>query len=147
LHVINLNILQVKGRSDLFFYLEIMKKIMVALILFVSVGYGVVGILYGQIIGSVLAYLPNSYFSSKLINYSVSEQLADFIPGLILSGVIALAVSGGLQLVQWHPFLQVTVFGLVACVLYLAGARLLKLHAYKLARELLLPKLAKSSNL
>lgn len=143
-HVINLNILTVKGRSDLFFYLEIIKKLTLTLILVVSVGYGVVGILYGQIIFSVLAYIPNSYFSSKLLNYSVSEQLADFLPGLILSGVIALAVSGGLQLVQWQPLLQLIVFGLAASVLYLVGAHLLKLHAYELAYELLLSKLAKT---
>jgi O-antigen/teichoic acid export membrane protein len=136
IHSINLNILNVKGRSDLFLYLEVLKKAMIVLIFWVSFQYGVIGILIGQIIGSVLAYIPNSYFSYKLIGYSVKEQLADFIPGLVLSGLIA-ALIYSLQLwLVWHPFIELLALGVLALGLYLIGAKLLKLHAFELVYDL-----------
>src|SRR5690606_14545823 len=69
LHSINLNILKVKGRSDLFLYLEIIKKAVAVVVILISYRWGVYGLLIGQIVTSVLAYLPNSYYSSKLIGY------------------------------------------------------------------------------
>lgn len=143
IHAINLNILKVKGRSDLFLYLEILKKAMIVLILWVSFQYGVVGILIGQIIGSVLAYIPNSYFSYRLIGYSVKEQLADFMPGLVLSAAIAGLIFGLQAWAQWWAFAELVVFGLLAGLLYLIGAHLLKIHAYELTKELVLKKFKK----
>ncbi len=90
LHTINLNILRVKGRSDLFLLLSVIKKIIVSLVLFVSFKYGIIAILVGQIITSFINYIPNSFFSKRLINYSVSEQLNDVMLPFISSSVISL---------------------------------------------------------
>ncbi len=144
LHSINLNILKVKGRSDLFLYLEIFKKIMAVGILFVSFRFGVVGILIGQIFISILAYIPNSYFSSKLINYPVREQVADFMPGLILSGAVALIIYGAGYMLHWPAFAELMTLVLVAGILYLAGAHLLKLQAYTMTRQMVMERLGKA---
>jgi len=85
LHSINLNILKVKGRSDLFLYLEIIKKIITGGILIISIPQGIFGIIIGQIVSSVLCYIPNSFFSIKLINYSPLEQLSDLFPTFIVA--------------------------------------------------------------
>jgi O-antigen/teichoic acid export membrane protein len=140
LHSINLNILKVKGRSDLFLYLEIFKKIMALVILAISFNYGVIGILIGQIFSSVLAYIPNSYFSSKLINYPLREQIADFLPGLLLACVIALVVYGSIFYLHWSAPAHLLALGSIAGFLYLAGAHILKLQAYGLARQVLQEK-------
>lgn len=137
LHAINLNVLKVKGRSDLFLYLEIYKKIMGVLILWISYRYGVMGILVGQIIASVLAYIPNSYFSYGLIGYSVKEQVADFLPGLILAGAVALVTYGAGLLVPWPAVVQLVVLGSLAGAIYLASAHVLRLQAYVLASQLI----------
>jgi len=137
LHSINLNILKVKGRSDLFLYLEVFKKMMVLVILAISFRYGVIGILIGQIISSVLSYIPNSYFSAKLINYTIREQIADFMPGLALSSVVALMIYGTGLLVHWPAFAKLTVLALTAGILYLSGAHILKLQAYLLTKQTL----------
>jgi len=141
LHSINLNILKVKGRSDLFLYLEIIKKIMMVVILAISFRYGVFGILIGQIIGSVLAYIPNSYFSAKLINYSVREQVSDFMPSLVLTGAVASLIYGAAFLIQWTAFLKLMVLVFMTGLLYLSGAHFFKLQAYLLARMMLIGKM------
>jgi len=136
LHVINLDILRVKGRSDLLLYLEIVKKVSIVLILFVSVQYGVIGILIGQIISSVLAYLPNSYFSDKLIGYSVREQISDFLPGLVLSGAVAGVVYVALSVSNLSALAELIVFSITAATLYLLGAYALKLQALNLTLQI-----------
>ncbi len=87
LHSINLNILKVKGRSDLFLYLEIVKKIMSGLVLYLTYEHGVIAILLGQIATSMLSYLPNSYFSKRLLDYGIIEQLKDVLPILAVASV------------------------------------------------------------
>lgn len=136
LHVINLNILKVKGRSDLFLYLEIVKKVSIVLILFVSIQYGVIGILIGQIIGSVLAYLPNSYFSNKIIGYSVREQIDDFLPSLVLSGAISGMVYFAVSVSNLPAPVELLLFGTIAGLVYLLVGYLLKMQAFLLIEQL-----------
>jgi O-antigen/teichoic acid export membrane protein len=136
LHAINLDILKVKGRSDIFLYLEIIKKVNIVLILFVSVQYGVIGILIGQIISSVLAYLPNSYFSNKLIGYSVREQIGDFLPGMVLSGAIAGVVYVAVSVSTLPALAELIMFGITAATLYLICAYALKLQALTLTLQI-----------
>lgn len=90
LHSINLNILKVKGRSDLFLYLEIIKKSVAVVVILISYRWGVYGLLIGQIVTSVLAYLPNSYYSSKLIGYGVMSQVRDYGGHLLIAGLISI---------------------------------------------------------
>jgi O-antigen/teichoic acid export membrane protein len=133
LHSINLNVLQVKGRSDLFLYLEVFKKVLLVIILSISIHFGIIGILIGQIVSSILAYLPNSYFTVQLIDYSIREQVADFMPPLMLSGVVAGVTYLGVSIATWHPVLELICFGSLAAGLYLLGAYLLKVQAFYLA--------------
>ena len=92
LHAINLNMLQVQGRSDLFLGLEIIKKIIGLLPLVVCVFYGVMPMLYVNLITGLIAYFLNSYFPGKLLGYSSWMQLNDVAPSYGLAIVIAFSV-------------------------------------------------------
>lgn len=137
LHAINLNILKVKGRSDIFLNIEIIKKVMATGILVASIPFGMVGILIGQIIFSVLAYIPNSKFSTKLIDYPPLEQIADFFPALVLSGVLALGIYGCTILLDWPNIVKLLTFGIAAPALYLGIAKLVDMQGYQIARNTL----------
>ena len=90
LHSFNLNILKVKGRSDLFFKLEIVKKVFTAIGLLIAFPCGLYAILYFQLANSFLSYFINSYYSGQLINYPVREQIEDILAPLSLSLLLAL---------------------------------------------------------
>lgn len=90
LHVLNLNILQVTGRSDLFFRLEIAKKLLIVLALIITFRFGITGLLYGQIASSIGSYILNSYYSGKLIGYSTAQQIRDVYPFLLMSVVMGI---------------------------------------------------------
>ncbi|NWO01558.1 MAG: lipopolysaccharide biosynthesis protein [Idiomarinaceae bacterium] len=88
MHALNINLLNVKGRSDLVFKLGLIKKAVNLTLLFLAIPYGVLAIAASQVIGSILALVPNTYFSSKLIGYSLAFQLSD-AGKPILSGLLA----------------------------------------------------------
>jgi len=87
----NLNILKVKGRSDLILKLSIIKRIIITLGIVIALPFGVFGLLYFQVINSLISYFLNSYYSGKFIGYPASEQLKDIVPIIvqaILPGLI-----------------------------------------------------------
>ena len=85
LHAINLNILKVKGRSDVFLKLEVIKKVLAIFPILVGVYLGIEMMLWGSVIISAISYFLNAYYSASLINYSVYEQLKDIFPSFIVS--------------------------------------------------------------
>lgn len=92
LHAINLNMLQVQGRSDLFLGLEIIKKIIGILPLLVCFMYGVMPMLYVSVITSIICFFLNSYFPGKLLGYTSWMQLKDIAPSYGQAAIIALFV-------------------------------------------------------
>lgn len=136
LHLINLNILKVKGRSDLFFYVEIVKKTMIMIIILISLRYGIFGILLGQIVCSILAYIPNSYFSIKLINYSVMEQLEDFIYTLLLAVAMGIFMYASGLVLRLEGFAYFLVIGLAGATFYVLTNYFLKMPAQILVLQI-----------
>ena len=92
LHAINLNMLQVQGRSDLFLGLEIIKKVIGLFPLGVCYYYGIIPMLIVGMFTGFLCYLLNSYFPGKLLGYSSWMQLRDIAPSYGVACVIALSV-------------------------------------------------------
>jgi O-antigen/teichoic acid export membrane protein len=92
LHAINLNMLMVKGRSDLFLGLEIIKKSMAVIPICLGIFYGIEFMLWGSVFLSFVAYLLNSYYSARLINYSTWAQVKDIFPSFLVSIFVAAAM-------------------------------------------------------
>lgn len=83
-HSINLNLLQVKGRSDLFLRLEVIKKILGVAVLCVTAPFGLMVMCYGQIFSSLVSLVINTYYTGKLINVGFVRQMRDLLPTTIL---------------------------------------------------------------
>ena len=85
IHVLNLNLLQVKGRSDLFLRLEILKKVLALLILLITMRYSVLIMCIGQVVSSYLMLYINTYYTGKLIKLSYFMQMKDLLPSFVYS--------------------------------------------------------------
>lgn len=75
---INLNLLQVKGRSDLFLRLEIIKKTISTAILLASIPFGVIAICFSKVLYTQIANFINTYYTGKLFNLGYIDQLKDY---------------------------------------------------------------------
>lgn len=85
IHSINLNVLKVYGRSDLFLKLEVIKKILTVICIACAWNFGIIGLLWSAVAASVLSLLVNTHYSDKLIHYSTKKQLIEMIPTLAIS--------------------------------------------------------------
>lgn len=92
LHAINLNMLQVQGRSDLFLGIEIIKKIIAVGPLCIGALVGIMPMLYANLLAGIIAYFLNSYYSGKFLGYSSWMQIKDIAPSFGLATLIALSV-------------------------------------------------------
>ncbi len=92
LHSINLNMLQVQGRSDLFLGLEVIKKLIGIAPLAVCIFYGILPMLYTSILINIIAYFLNSYYSGKLLGYSSWMQIKDIAPSYSIAFIVSLSV-------------------------------------------------------
>lgn len=85
IHAINLNLLQVKGRSDLFFRLEVIKKILGVIMLCITVPLGLKAMCYGGIVTSIICLIINTHYTGKLLTLGFFTQMKDIFPSLALS--------------------------------------------------------------
>lgn len=92
LHAINLNMLQVQGRSDLFLGLEIVKKIIGIGPLVIGAFVGIIPMLFTSLIAGIIAFFLNSYYSGKLLNYSSWMQIKDVAHSYMIAAIVALSV-------------------------------------------------------
>lgn len=125
IHSINLNLLQVKGRTDLFFRLEVIKKIIGLSILVVTLPLGLVVFCIGGIISSLVCLAVNTYYTGKLINVGYLKQMRDLFPTLLLSLVLFGVILVINQFIS-NYLLQILVGGTVGSLVYLGGAYLFK---------------------
>ncbi|MGS0534554.1 lipopolysaccharide biosynthesis protein [Pseudoalteromonas sp. SaAl2] len=80
IHAINLNLLNVKGRSDIFLKLEVIKKALIVFILCITVPLGIKAICIGIVINSYIALLINSYYTGQFSRLKISKQLFVLFP-------------------------------------------------------------------
>ena len=146
IHAYNLNILQVKGRSDLFLKLEIIKKIIVIIIVITAFRYGVIGLMWGKVAGSIIALFINCHYSGKFLNYGVWKQIADLMPGIALSIFVGTIIYFfDIKILSNNSdLIRLLVAGSTALLLYLAFSYLLKFKELKNIKEMLLVRKRKN---
>jgi O-antigen/teichoic acid export membrane protein len=115
-HAINLNLLQVKGRSDLFLRLEIIKKIIGIIVLCVTIPLGVIAMCVGLIFTSIVALIINTYYTGKLINVGYFKQMKDLLPILFYSFSMGALVWGITKL--FHSNIVNLVLGVCFGIIY-----------------------------
>ena len=85
----NLNILLVKGKSNLYLKLEIVKKIIFVAVLVGACFISLEAMCWAIVVNSVVEVFVNSYYTQKLIGISIFRQLREIMPSLIYSVLMA----------------------------------------------------------
>ncbi|MEK3879579.1 lipopolysaccharide biosynthesis protein [Paenibacillus sp. FSL M7-0420] len=139
LHAINLNILQVKGRSDLYLGLEILKKVIgvssIIIVLFFQLG--IFGLLFASVIVSYLSFVINSYYSAKLVSYSTLEQLKDITPMFICALLMGLLVYAFGIILPLSNILNLIVQFIIGFLSYILFSKIFKIKELDIIYETL----------
>ena len=147
LQVVNLEILKVKGRSDLFFQLTLIKRMLMIVAILITFRWGIPAMLIGQIVNAVIGYGLNSYYSDRLIGYSISSQIADWFPNLFYAFLAAAGawwIGTMLDQSDWLMLsVEITVGAGVFIALNAATRSEPLLEIVALSRQYLVPRLFK----
>ena len=114
---LNLNLLQVKGRSDLYLRLEIIKKFIAFSILAISIPFGVLIICISKIINGQVALFINTYYTGKLFNLGYIKQIGDFFKYLVFS-LIACSPTFLMTYYSFSPILQLVLGVIISIIIY-----------------------------
>lgn len=130
IHSINLNLLKVKARSDLFLKLEIIKKLLGISILVISVPFGIVTMCYFSILSSLISLIINTYYSGKLINLGFLKQMRTMLPTFGASFTMFVVVLLVQEVFQ-NTNMKFAFGVLSGSLTYVAITRLLKFEEWK----------------
>ncbi|MBQ9968241.1 MAG: lipopolysaccharide biosynthesis protein [Oscillospiraceae bacterium] len=129
IHTANLNAIKAMGRSDLFLYLEIAKKVVGLAAVAATFWISVEAMAYSLLATSIFSQIINAWPNKKLLGYSYLDQIKDMLPQLILScfmGAVVFTV-GLLGLPSWLTLLiQIP----VGAAIYILGSALFRMDSY-----------------
>ena len=137
IHSINLNLLQVKGRSDLFLKLEIYKKIVGIVILCITIPMGLIAMCVGSFFSSMIALVINTYYTGKLINVGFLRQMHDLFPILGLSFSMGSFVYLIIRLMSLNPIVELSLGICIGIIFYILLSILFKFSEFNELLDLL----------
>lgn len=129
LHSLNLNMLQVQGRSDLFLKLEIIKKIVAIGPLLLGIFVNIYWMLGSSVVTGFIAYYLNAYYSGPFLNYSIKEQVNDIMPSFGVAITMAIPVF----FMSFIPINHFALFSLqivIGAILTIGICEIIKLPEY-----------------
>lgn len=135
--VINMNILNAKGRSDLFLKVDLLKAPMILIILAITIPFGIKAIIIGQAIGAWISFFINAYLPGKLFGYGGLRQIKDMLPFIGITIILAVSVLL-IKLIGLVPIFEILASSIVAFVVYISLAALLKIDEFIEIRDTIL---------
>lgn len=139
LHSLNLNILQIKGRTDLFLRKSIIGNV-IATVIVSSVllfNLGVYGLLWGLVLDYFISYFNNASHTKKLIGYSILNQLQDIQVIFLISLITAASVHSLNTLPLANDFMLIALQLAVSGAVYSLLAHLFKLQELETVYQLI----------
>ena len=131
--IVNLNLLYVKGKSDIVLRLEIIKKTIAITLLFISVPYGIKAICLSQVLYGIIALILNTRNTKKLLNYGFLSQIRDLFPYFVFSLTI-MAIALGLDYLINNSWIVLGLSIIICPTVYLLLCHVFKLKAlYEMA--------------
>lgn len=125
---INISVWKIKGRSGLMLKVEIIKKSLGIILLFVALPLGIKAVCYSLVISYLLSLFIEMYSTTKVLDITIREQLRCVLPALLLSVVVALVVAVVCSLIS-NNILALVSSGIIAVALYLGLAKLFRMKA------------------
>lgn len=142
IHTYNLNILQAKGRSDLYLKLEVLKKALIIIVVCISIKFGLIGLVWGQVVTSCLSLFINTHYTSNFLKYSMLNQMKDLAPSLFLAAVCGALVwlADTFYFNVFPDFSRLVCISLIYLLLYIGFSVISKCKEIGLLKELIIKK-------
>ena len=141
LNTLNTNVIKALGEGKIYFFIQITKRIIGIILIFIGMRYGIYGLLWTVAGVSYINFIINALVNKKLINYGIFKQLRDVGPCLFIA-LLAGALAYGLgRLLPLHIYIVMLIQILVYAALYLLLAKLLKIDGLQTYTDIIINRL------
>lgn len=141
LNALNNNVLKAEGKSNVYFWIQLTKKIIGIALLLASLRFGIIGVTWSVSISGILWWIITAVVNKKMINYGLFEQFKDILPSILIStlvGALLLVFSKRLLL---SPLVTIITISLVYVTLYLLISRFLNSNPYSVYKNIILERI------
>lgn len=139
---INLNLLYVKGRTDLVLKLELIKKPIAFILLIAAVPLGIKAICASVALYSFIAFTFNCYYTGKILDYGFWKQIREILPILGYSTLMGLIIWLS-TFVIGNDLLKLIVGIPLGAISYYTIARLCHDHTLESLRQMAIARMPK----
>lgn len=136
----NLNLLNVFGKSNLYLRIEIIKKLLVIPTIVIGIHYGMIILVISMVFLSLIGLFINSYYSEKLLNYSTIKQLSDIFPAMVIALTIGLSMWIIGNILTYSIFTNLLLQVSAGILLLLLICESLKFEPYLIIKRTLMSK-------
>lgn len=122
---VNLNLLYVKGRSDLVMKLEFIKKPIAFVMLLCAIPFGLKGMCISISLYSFIAFCFNCFYTKKILNYGFCKQFNEILPifGYCFIMGFAIEIINYIDISNW---LNLSLGVLIGGIVYLGTSYVLR---------------------
>lgn len=141
LNSMNINILNVVGRSDLYFKLQLVVQTLAIPNILLGVFWGIKALIAGMIVIAIVGYVIFNHESNKVLKYPMKEQLKDIFPSLLLAIVMGLIVFLVGYITKYQHFITLIIQVITGILIVVVSGEILGLNQYRFIKAILLDKI------
>ncbi len=135
IHITNLQAINAVGRSDIFLRLEVIKKAVGIVGLIIGIRYSPIVLISIKAAVDFICVFINAWPNKKLLGYSISQQLRDIAPSIMLSAVMCLCVYGLQLILPGGVWMKLGIQISAGVFIYVGLAWLLRLESFQYLEE------------
>lgn len=137
IQTINLNMLNIKKRSDKILRLEIIKKIAFIPVFIVGYYFNLVYMLWAVVIYYYIEFILNSFYSERYFKYGTLKQTIDLFPIYLTSAIVALAIWS-ISLFDFNNTTTLALQFILGSILFPLSYKIIGLKEYQELKDIFL---------
>lgn len=135
--IVNINILNALGRSDLSLKLELYKVPFTLGTLLLGIPFGVIGVAWSAFFSTLIAFFINSHYQKKLFNFGSFKQINEskkfFLAGCLM-------YSTNLLIISENPFFEIFLKIVLGATIYITTLFFMKENTLFILKDILINK-------
>jgi len=139
IHTANLEAIKALGRSEIFLFLEVIKKGVGIGLLLVTMNHGVMAIALSLIVSTITSSFINAYPNRKLLKYGYIDQIRDIMPSFLISSFMGIVIYLLCFIIKNSLLLIISQITL-GCLIYIISSKLLCLESFNYILNILLKR-------
>lgn len=138
INAVNTNIIKARGKSGLFFWLQLTKRLIGLICIVIGMRFGIIGMTWGVVVSAYIWWAIGAFFSGREIEYGILQQLKDTYKHYLLSIATGGFIYYVTSLFSLPSLPMLIVQTIMFVVVFLLASKILRLEGYDLYKDIII---------